>query len=184
MKTKVKITFLTDGIYSNPRAMDPLDDDVKALKRVTGKKKKVDADHREIYFRQWMISLYTIDGKLIVPGKWVGKGLQIVARKEKAGKDIERGLLMVDDAVINYEGSKDVKKLYEDKKFRWIRPGARGVMISNAVIPKGSWFETEIEYNENTFDERKLLTWLPQVRLGASLNMICGNYGRIKVEKL
>jgi len=184
MKTKVKITFLTNAIYSNPRAMDPLDDDVKALKRITGKKKKVDADHKEIYFRQWIISLYTLDGKLVVPGKWVGKGLQIVARREKAGKDVEKGLLTIDDAVLNYEGSKKLEKLYEDKKFRWIRPGARGVMIVNAVIPVGSWFETEIEYDENIFDERKLLAWLPQVRLGASLQMICGNFGRIKVEKL
>lgn len=92
----------------NERLADPLDPFVRALREITQKRKKTDADHEEMARLEWHAGLYTeptianpgdVNGQLIIVPAWnVIRALQDGARRHKRGIDVLRGVHPIDSA--------------------------------------------------------------------------------------
>ena len=108
----MKVTLFLDGrtaaggtplLMHNERLMDPLDSYTRALAKVTGKRKKTEADHLEIGRLEFMGGLYTTipmeadepvaDGlRLSYPTQNVVRSIQAGATKQKLGRAVQRGV--------------------------------------------------------------------------------------------
>jgi hypothetical protein len=72
---------------------NPLNVYSRAMKPLTGKRKKTDADHLEISRIEWEAGLYfDPDGNVCLPAEVIEATLRNAARKTKSGKLIEEGV--------------------------------------------------------------------------------------------
>lgn len=137
MDFTITITGTSALLMNNARTANPLDPAAKALKQLTGKRNKTDADHEEIYRVGHSGSLYhDADVGPYLPGDNIWKSLLEGARKHKLGKKIEEGTLITTDVnPLAYKGPRDVQGLWADENFRYINfrvtgGGARRVRVS------------------------------------------------------
>jgi len=114
-----KIVGVAPLLLHNCRLSDPLDELTQAIKAVSSKRKKTDADIEEMARLEWHGSLYLNDKlKVIVPAHNIVAMLIAAARKNKLGKQFAAGVFVNDDCVLQYSGPNDVTKLWEDKRFQ------------------------------------------------------------------
>ncbi len=114
MNVGKKVEFVVRGISPllchNPQMVDPEFELNRAIKKLTGKKKKTDEDLNEIGRLEWFGGLYTanIGGRGVVsqPTSKLRKCLINAARISKQGKQIERSIIMTgQDVPLIYDGS-------------------------------------------------------------------------------
>lgn len=116
MKARLTATGTRPLLMHNVRLASPLDPYAKDLKRLNGKpsSKRTDEDRMEIARAEWEGGLY-FDPAIgpYVPASWVFKSLVEGARLTKAGKKIERGV-MVQEMVhpLIYRGQRDLDGLW------------------------------------------------------------------------
>lgn len=131
-----KIRIQTSGtaalLMHNVRLANPLDVYAKAIKVITSKPKKTEADYEEIFKLEYAGGLYYSE-KIgpYIPARMVRASVINGARMLKLGASIERTLLVGETEVkLVYEGPRDRNKLYESEFYRDIRPvsgqGTRG----------------------------------------------------------
>jgi len=111
---------------------DPMADATKAIKKISGKRVKTDADHEEMARQEFIASLYMDDGNVVIPGRNVMKALIEGARITKSGAKVERGLIITGQSFpLQYTGPRDPEALYADRNFRSrmsVKVGAQRVM--------------------------------------------------------
>ncbi|MEH2474080.1 hypothetical protein V1281_004736 [Nitrobacteraceae bacterium AZCC 2161] len=103
---------------------DPLDERAVALAEITSKRAKTRADHEEIGRREWHGGLWLHDQRPCLPAAAVKAALIDAARTKKKGKAAAAGLWVEGPAMLSYDGSTDVRVLWEDPNFR-LRTGVR-----------------------------------------------------------
>jgi hypothetical protein len=116
----VKILLTADGgtgaggaplIMHNERLADPLDSYTRAIAKIS-KKKKTEADHREIARLEFLGGLYTDDSGPCVPAFNVLRCLQDGAKRQKRGADVLRGVVpLTATASLSYAGPRDPDEL-------------------------------------------------------------------------
>lgn len=183
---KFKITGVAPLLLHNGRLADPLDPITQAIKKISGKRNKTDADHLEMSRLEWLGSLYRENGNIVLPGYVVEAGLINGAKKIKRGESAKAGMFCEKDFPIQYDGPKDVDELWKDENFRL----KAGVRVQRArcmrTRPKFDPWSAEIEV---TFDDQILNAGEIE-----EFVRICGNqlglcdwrprYGRFVAEKV
>jgi hypothetical protein len=104
--------LLRNGLIAdqaNPRAM--------ALKQITSKRIKTESDAEELAHREWLASLYLVDGKPIMPSRNLWSALHVGARKTRQGPLIMEGVFIDGLMSITHNGPEDIKDLWADKRF-------------------------------------------------------------------
>jgi hypothetical protein len=111
---KVAITGETPILMHNGRLSNPLDDYAKALKALTAKRGKSDADYMEIMRAEWDGGLYIdVDGPY-VPCENLDAALKSAAKAQKLGKKFGSSVVVVEDrAQLVYKGPRDRQGLWE-----------------------------------------------------------------------
>lgn len=116
--TNLKIRGLTPLLMHNGQLADPLNEHTLALARLTKKKNKTLDDHREVSRCEWYGSLYLDDnGRPCLPGEVLEAALAEGARRFKLGKVAKGGIVVVENAPIEYEGPKTADELWEHGGF-------------------------------------------------------------------
>lgn len=106
----------------NGQLADPANEWSRAMKEITGKRKKVDADYEEMARLEWMGSLYQLlNGQPCIPGyvmegALIGKGG--AARKQKMGKAAAAGVYVSQNFPLEYDGPRDPKELWKLPQFQ------------------------------------------------------------------
>jgi len=117
-KLEVKIKGVSPLILHSNQTADPLNEHTKAIKKVSSVRKKTDKDHEQLAELEWRAALYVNDdGKVIVPGDCIKAMLIESAKKQKLGKAFKPAVFCFDDALVEYDGPKNIDKLYESGKF-------------------------------------------------------------------
>jgi hypothetical protein len=121
MKMKTIAVSLKVGtlLVHNQQLADPQNEYAKALKEITGKKKKNDDDAEEISRREFQGGLY-FDEKLgpYVPDSWIYRMIVEGARKSKMGKEVGPFLEIAEFRIpIVYDGPRTREGLWKDKRF-------------------------------------------------------------------
>lgn len=97
---------------------DPLNRWTKAIKAISGKRMKTEADHEEMARLEWMGSLYLEDGKPCIPAMAMQATLINAAKTMKRGPKAKAGLVCETNFPLIYDGPTDPKILWEDERFR------------------------------------------------------------------
>jgi hypothetical protein len=105
----------------NGQLCDPLNKWAREMKRISSKRKKTDADLAEIARIEFLGGLYLMkDGKNLrpcLPSMAVEACLLGAARTQKRGKQVQAGLIVPSDAVLEYDGPIDPETLADNPDF-------------------------------------------------------------------
>jgi len=172
-------------IHHSDRLADPLDDIAKAMKKISGKRKKTDEDHEEIARLEFLGGLYVDENDHpIIPGENIEATLIEAARLTKEGKIATRALMVADNCLLKYDGPKDPEKLWEDKQFRL----RRSVKVKMARVmrtrPRFPQWETEaaVAYDSSQLDEQQIIDFMTKAGSMIGLGDWRPRYGRFLVE--
>lgn len=119
MKTK---TYEIEGVGSsllmhNGRLVDPQDEYVMRIRKITPKRKKTEKDLEQLAKLEFFGGLYMNGNGPQLPGKVLKGALYDAGKKRKLGKAVKAGVFC-DDADLEYEGPRTKEDLWEKKEFR------------------------------------------------------------------
>ena len=126
----IKIRLIGDRplLMHSGRLADPLDEIARNLAKVTSKRMKTRADHEEIARIEWYGGLWLSDGRPCIPSEAIEASFATAARAKKRAKQARAGVMVMGPSLLDYDGPRDIDKLWKDPEFRLRRP----VRVGNA----------------------------------------------------
>lgn len=146
---KIKIAGTTPLLMNSERGVNTADPLVIARKKLTDKKKKTDEDKAEIKHYDFLIAIYH-DEKIgpYLPTWNLFKSIQEGARKSKAGRDVEQGVLPLSEMMpLQYDGPRSVDAIWKHGGFTDIRSvGLNGTKRVERTRPIFRQWTAEAEF--------------------------------------
>ncbi len=186
MYEKLKLMFVGASplIMHSSQTVDPLNKYTRALKEISGKRKKVDADYLEMARIEFLAALYSDeDGDVVLPSENIEACLVGGAKKSKSGIQAKSGLFVEQPTKLIYDGPKTPKELFEDSRFRHTCPakiGASRVMRTRPIFKKWS-AEVEITYLTEVLTERDIRDFAYQAGMLVGIGDWRPKHGRFNV---
>ena len=113
-----RITGVSPLLMHNGLLADPLNPHAKAIAQVASKRRKTEADHRQLAELEFLGSLYLSGGKPCIPAEMMQAALVKAAGQERRGPKAKAGLVVHDDLGLDYDGPTDPHALWADEGFR------------------------------------------------------------------
>lgn len=115
----LKLESVGPLLMNASRMADPLDPDAIKLAAVTGKRKKTAADHRRIADIEWFGKLWTHEGRPCLPADALEKCFEDASKTRNFGATLAGAVVVDAPAVLEYDGTKDIRKLAKNPAFRF-----------------------------------------------------------------
>lgn len=129
-RLQFKLTGASPLVMHNGQLANPLNSFAKAMKRVSSKRAKTDADHEELARLEFLGGLYVGEDGPCIPGELVEAALIVAAKKSKRGPQAKVGLLSDGNHRLDYDGPRDTDALWADERFRLVA----GVRVGQARV--------------------------------------------------
>ena len=113
----VRLEGVAPLLTRSARLVDPLDGYTIALDRLTRKRNKTEADHREIGRVEWKGGLWVNDGRPSIPAAAIESCLVQAARHRRRGQATRSGVVVRNVSPMKYDGPSDLDKLCADPRF-------------------------------------------------------------------
>lgn len=173
----------------NGQLADPANEWTRAVKEISGKRQKTEADYEEMARLEWMGALYLQDGLPCIPGyvleaALIGRGG--AARKQKQGKQAAAGLYITRNFPLIYEGPREVQKLWLDERFRFrvpVKVGQARVMRTRPIFHEWS-AEVEIEFDPQLVNADDVRLWMKTAGYEVGLMDWRPKYGRFEAVEV
>lgn len=184
------LKYHLDGVsplmMHNGQLADPLNPYAKAIKQITAKRKKTDADHEEIGRLEWHGSLYLTGGKLCVPFHAQRATLYNAAKTLRLGPKVKAGLFVYDHAILQYDGPMDLDVLWANERFRDRRNmGVNGSTIMRTRPIFETWsLDIVITYNDELLNNSEVDQFVNIGGMQIGLLEDRPTHGRYKAHRL
>ena len=159
-KLKVRLKSITSMIHHNRRLADPLDEVAKQLAEISGKKKKTEADHKNMAHIEFVGGMHLgVDGLPIIPAEMIEATVINAAKTQRKGATYKTGITC-EDIKLEYKGPKNPEKMWAQSDDFSIRVGVR---IGNKVVmrtrPMFKQWEGElvVHYDDEIITSKKEL---------------------------
>lgn len=155
---KFKIAGVSPLLMHNGRLADPLNEFSQAIKKISGKRSKTDADHMELARLEWYGGLYLSDGLPCIPGEVLEATIISAARKSKRGKQAQSGVVCPGNFKLVYSGPTDLEQLWADPIFRLavcVRVGNARIVRTRPIFSEWS-SEVEVMFDDQVLNEREV----------------------------
>jgi hypothetical protein len=139
-----RITGIAPLIHHNGQTADPLNPHSVSIAEIAGKRKKTEADHREIARREWFAALYLFNGEPCIPFQMLESALIEGAKKEKRGPAAKAGILVEQHARLEYNGPRKPDALWKDERFQLRVPVRVGQARVMRTRPRFDGWKAEI----------------------------------------
>lgn len=181
-----KLTSSAPLIMHNGQAADPLNKWAKAIKLISSKKAKTDADHEEIARLEFMSGLYLDESGPIIPS-YVIEGVVLGgAKKSKEGLLSKSGCFCLKHAYLEYDGPRTADELWDDDRFRF----SALVRVKMARIPRmrpifREWSAVvTLSVEDSVINPGRVMDWLTVSGTQVGLCDWRPQFGRFTVEKV
>lgn len=115
----VTIKGVAPLIMHNGQLADPLNEHARAMKAISGKRKKTDEDHEELARLEWMGSLYLDDDlEPCIPGELIEALIVEGSKKHRSSPQAKSGVICDGNWPLQYEGPRDPAAMWESGKFK------------------------------------------------------------------
>lgn len=171
-------------IMHNGQTADPLNKYSKALKEVSGKRKKTEADYVEMARIEYMAGLYMNSEGPIIPSRLLEAVIIDGARKSKLGKLAQAGVMVEVHARLEYEGPRTGEALFDDETFRLavpVRIGQQKIIRTRPIFQNWS-AEINVQYLADVINERDLMTALRSAGSLSGIGDWRPRYGRFMLQ--
>lgn len=108
----LRIVGVSPLLLHNGRLADPINPTSKAMKVISGKRDKTDADHEELSRLEFFGGLYLDNGKPCIPGEVIEAAFVSGAKKSKRGKLATAGVICPDNCILDFDGPKDLDERF------------------------------------------------------------------------
>lgn len=185
-KVTVRLTGVAPLIMHNGQLADPLNKGVKALKEISGKRSKTDADYEEMARLEFQGSLYMDGSGPVLPGHVIEATIVNGAKKTKEGQKAKAGMFVDKNHPLMYDGPRSREDLWADENFRLVAP----VIVNRARIFRtrpifNDWsVEAVINYDDTQANEAQVVKWLENAGNQVGICDWRPRYGRFEVEVL
>lgn len=194
------ITGISPLLLHNGQAIDPLNHYAKEMRRCSKKRNKTDEDQALISRVEWFMSIYhngspdqikdgeiTVDPKarIVLPATGIEAMLLGGAKKLKQGNAAKSGLIVEDDALLDYDGPKNINELHAAGKHLHrvaVRVGTARVMRTRPIFRSWSACIT-ISYDSSVVDEPEILGMLRAAGQQVGIGDWRPRFGRFEVER-
>ena len=167
---EVELNGTSGLLLSNNLCSDPLSEGSKTKKHFTGKRTKADADHLNLRTIDWVYSGYwsepgeviindanntvSLEGfaDLYLPSQNFQRCLRNGATAFKLGKEVERALIVENEAKIEYDGPRTAAEMLRQSRFILTSPVVRMKTtnwVTRLIIPQWS-----VKYELTVDDDR------------------------------
>ena len=167
---EVELNGTSGLLLSNNLCSDPLSDAAKTKKHFTGKRTKADADHQNLRVIDWVFSGYwSTPGEVLIddsdnsvsfegfadpylPSQNFQRCLRNGAAAFKLGKEVERALIVENEARIEYDGPRTAAEMLRQPRFILTSPVVRMKTtnwVTRLIIPQWS-----VKYELTVDDDR------------------------------
>jgi hypothetical protein len=101
---QISITGESPLLCHNGQTADPRNAYAKAMKAVSSKRKKTDADYDELARLEWLAGLYRFRDQLVIPDYVLEAVFIAGGKKSKRGQQVKCGLFFTDHAPLDFDG--------------------------------------------------------------------------------
>jgi len=144
-KATYKLVGQTPLLMHAANALNPFNEYHKAMKKITGIRKKQEEDHLKLMELEFLSGLYLDDkNRPIIPGNVLMGGIKSAAKKFRQGRQADEGLWVENDAVLKFDGPKDLQKRFDKAQYLYTKVVLSGKSIMR-TRPKFSGWSAEIE---------------------------------------
>ena len=161
----IKLVGTVPIMLHNNQTVNPLNRYAHAMKTLTGKRKKTEADYLDIARVEWEAGLYIHDGIIAIPGRCVDATFKNGAKRLKEGKRWLQGAMVMESyCPLEYKGKKikftengiipnpgldEFFKLYSTVDI--MKVGQNSIVRTRPIFQDWS-LECTVAYDENIFD--------------------------------
>jgi hypothetical protein len=186
-----RLTGLTPGLipHSNQTA-NPLNANARALKLITAKAKKTEADYIEMAHIEFTAALY-MDKELgpHIPAENLEAMIQRAAMKVREGPAAKSGMFCLHKTALEYDGPRTPEELWNLEQFRFMRIVKSGGRTGGSVMRCRPIFESwactaTITIDDEIADPKRLAVWMDIAGCQIGLCDWRPRYGRFTAELL
>jgi len=177
-------------VMHNGQTADPLNAYSKALKQISSKRKKVDADHEKMAEIEWEAALYLDRShnlpKVNISGHVIESCIVAGAKKSKMGQAAKTALFVDGDAEFLVRGKQvTLDEIKGKPEFRLAVPVKVGTARIVRTRPKfDTWSATfKLQVMDNVANESDVKDWLRDAGLYVGLCDWRPRYGRFSVKE-
>lgn len=176
MRFRITMTGTLPLLMHNAQLADPLNSHARAMKVVSAKRKKTDADHEEMARLEFLGGLYYMaDVGPYIPGDNVQRCLVDAAKLTRSGRQVTRGVFISTNInPLSYKGPREPDELWADTNFR-DRSSVK--VTTSRVMRTRPMFQTWALDAEGELDESELnLAELQQIADTAGTRIGLGDW--------
>lgn len=181
---KFRITSAAPLLMHNGQTADPLNRHSVSIGEITSKRKKTEADHKELSRREFYAGLYLDGGTPCIPAEMVEAALIKGAMKEKQGPGAKAGIIVENNAKLEYDGPSKPDDLWADEKFRLRIPAKIGTSKVIRTRPRFDEWSAEIvvKYLPSLINEKAIRGFLVTAGEQIGIGDWRPRFGRFSVE--
>lgn len=173
-------------LMHNGQTADPLNKFSKAIKQISSKRKKTDADLEEMAHLEFLAGLYIGEDGPIVPAYVIDALVINAAKKLRDGPTAKSGCFCNGPAKLEYDGPRDAEKLWEDEDFHFsaiVRVQSARISRMRPIFNDWSCVIT-LNYEDTLLNVSRLDDWMHIAGTQVGVGDWRPQYGRFTVERL
>jgi len=163
---------------------NPTNKFAKAIKVITGKRKKTDEDYITLSDLEFRGGLYVDEqGRPVIPGEVIEGTIVSGAKKTKKGKDAKSGIIVDGNFPLIYDGPKSVEGLLADERFRFITGAVVGQSRIMRTRPIFKTWEVKftVSYLGDVFNPQEVIDFVETAGRVAGFGDWRPRFGRFDV---
>ena len=183
---KYRLTSDCPMLFHNGQTADPLNKFAREMKKISGKRKKTDADYEEMARIEFYAALYMGPNGPVLPSKVIDAMIINAAKKNREGPLAKSGAFCKMDAPLEYDGPRAANELWSDERFRHVaivRIGQARIARTRPVFNEWSAV-VEINYEETVINRAQLDAWMHVGGTQIGIGDWRPQHGRFSVEAL
>ena len=191
---RLRLNGVTPLLQHSARLSDPLNPTVKAIKEISGKRKKTDADLTQMAKLEWRGSLYVDkDENVILPAESIKAALIGGAKKEKSGPQARGGTFVRGSPVLEHNSSgNNLDELWGDGDSQNVHRVSVKIASSRVMRTRPQFHdwsaEVDIHYDTSQAHASDIVRWLETagriIGIGDWRPEKSGDFGRFTVEEV
>ena len=170
-------------LMHNGQTANPLNKFAKAMKQVSSKRVKTDADYEELARLEFAAALYMGQDGPVIPAQCIDAMVTEAAKKQRKGKDAKAAVYCPDHASLSYDGPRTLDELWADERFRFVT----NVRVQTARVVRtrpmfNDWTATiALNFEDGMVNPAELDQWMVIAGNGIGIGDWRPRYGRFEV---
>ena len=185
-KVQFKLESVCPLIMHNGQTADPLNRHAKALKQVSSKRAKTDADYEELARIEFVAGLYMDKNGPVIPADTIDALLVGAAKKSKEGQIAKSGVFCIEHASLIYDGPRTSEELWAIDDFRFsklVRVGTARVSRMRPIFNDWSAVVT-LNVEGSVVNPARINDWFTVAGQIVGIGDWRPKYGRFEAKRL